>query len=302
VEREPVTDANMADAEPAPGTREEENRVILRDGRQVVARPHRSSEFLHEPGTDEATVSENVRKATATGVAGSHRWLSVRRQGLAEEGMQMSSAVNPPNDDDSTVGRDRPAVGAAGDRAPLDRREIVARQKEQFGGMKFGAAFFGWLAATGMAVLLTALVAGAGTALGLGRNVNTTAPTAGDVRTVGIVGGIVLLVIVFIAYLCGGYVAGRMARFSGVRQGVAVWLWAVVIAIIVAILSAVAGARFDVLANLNGFPRIPINEGTLTTAGVVTAIALALASLIGAILGGLIGMRFHRRVDKVSLT
>ena len=56
------------------------------------------------------------------------------------------------------------------------------------------------------------------------------------------------------------------------------------------------------LANLNGFPRIPVNEGTLTTAGVVTAIGLALVSLIGAILGGLTGMRFHRRVDKVSLT
>ena len=216
--------------------------------------------------------------------------------------MQMSNAVNPSNDPGSTTGRERPAHDTVVDSAPLDRRGVVARQKEQFGGMKFGAAFFGWLAATGMAVLLTALVAGAGTALGLGRNVNTTAPTAGDVQTVGLVGGIVLLVIVFIAYLCGGYVAGRMARFNGAKQGLAVWLWAVIIAIIVAIISAVAGAKFDVLANLNGFPRIPVNEGTLTTAGVVTAIGLALVSLIGAILGGLTGMRFHRRVDKVSLT
>jgi hypothetical protein len=217
----------------------------------------------------------------------------------------MSTAVNPSNDPDSTTGRDRPAHDTGTTPAPLDRRDVVARQKEQFGGMKFGAAFFGWLAATGMAVLLTALVAGAGTgtALGLGRNVNATAPTAGDVQTVGIVGGVVLLVIVFIAYLCGGYVAGRMARFSGAKQGVAVWLWAVIIAIIiVAVISTVAGAKFDVPTNLNGFPRIPVNEGTLTTAGVVTAIALAIVSLIGAIVGGLTGMRFHRRVDKVSMT
>ena len=168
--------------------------------------------------------------------------------------------------------------------------------------MKFGSAFFGWLAATGMAVLLTALVAGAGTALGLGGNVNTTAPTASDVQTVGIVGGIVLLVIVFVAYLCGGFVAGRMSRFNGVRQGIAVWLWAVIIAIVVAIIGAVAGAKFDVLANLNGFPRIPVNEGTLTMAGVVTAVGLAVVSLVGAILGGVLGMRFHRRVDKAGLT
>ena len=109
--------------------------------------------------------------------------------------------------------------------------------------MRFGAAaFFGWLAATGMAVLLTALVAGAGTALGLGlgRNVNTTTPSADDVQSIGIVGVVVLLVIVFIAYLYGGFVAARMSRFSGVKQGVAVWLWAVIIAIIVAVISAVA--------------------------------------------------------------
>ena len=53
---------------------------------------------------------------------------------------------------------------------------------------------------------------------------------------------------------------------------------------------------------LTGFPRIPIHEGTLTIAGVVTAIGLTIVSLIGAILGGVLGMRFHRRVDKVSLT
>ena len=50
------------------------------------------------------------------------------------------------------------------------RETVVAREKEQFGGIKIGSAFFGWLAATGMAVLLTALVAAAGTAVGLATN------------------------------------------------------------------------------------------------------------------------------------
>ncbi len=212
----------------------------------------------------------------------------------------MSTAINPPPDNDDTR-VDQPMAPIAGDRPGLDRREVVARQKEQFGGMKFGSAFFGWLAATGMAVLLTALVAGGGTALGLGQNLNVGNPTSDDVRTVSLVGGIVLLVIIFIAYYCGGYVAGRMSRFNGLKQGVAVWLWAIIIAVVVAILGAIAGARFDVLAALNGFPRIPVNEGTLTTAGILTAVAVAVVSLVGAILGGLAGMRFHRRVDKVGL-
>lgn len=185
-----------------------------------------------------------------------------------------------------------------------DRHDVVAREKEQFGGFKFGSAFFGWLTATGMAVLLAALISATGAALGLGNDVSAeeAAGQAGaNAETVGIIGAIALIVILFISYFAGGYVAGRMARFSGVKQGLAVWLWAVIIAIVVAIITALAGSQFDVLANLNAFPRIPINEGALTVAGIVTALLVVAASLGGAILGGLAGMRYHRRVDRAGL-
>jgi hypothetical protein len=212
----------------------------------------------------------------------------------------MTTAVPPPESGSAPTGQDRDFQST--DVVPVvpDRREVVARQKEEFGGIKFGAAFFGWLAATGMAVLLTALVAGAGTALGYTNDVNTTNPTAGEVQSVGIAGGIALLAIIFLAYFCGGYVAGRMARFNGLRQGVAVWLWAVIAAIVVAVFATIAGSRYNILASLN-LPRIPVNEGTLTTAGVLTAVGIAAASLAGAMLGGMAGMRFHRRVDKAGL-
>lgn len=173
------------------------------------------------------------------------------------------------------------------------RHEVVAREKEAFGGIKFGSAFFGWLAAMGLAALLTALLAATGAALGLGARENQT-------DTVGIVGAILLLVVLFVSYFSGGYVAGRMARFSGARQGFAVWLWAIVIAVIVAIVGAALGAQYNILANLNAFPRIPINEGDLTTVGIVTAVVVAAATLIGALLGGVAGMRFHRRVDRAG--
>ena len=39
----------------------------------------------------------------------------------------------------------------------LDRRDVVDREKERFGGIKIVCAFFGWITATGMTVLLTAL-------------------------------------------------------------------------------------------------------------------------------------------------
>jgi len=204
--------------------------------------------------------------------------------------------------DGGSVGYDHDERSGAVSPAGLgrDRQSVVAREKEEFGGVKIGSAFFGWLTATGTAVLLTALLAAAGAAVGLANDTDVADATqAAD--TVGLVSGIVLLVVLFVAYYCGGYVAGRMARFDGIKQGIAVWVWAVVIAVVVAILSVVAGDRFNVLAQLNSFPRIPVNEGDLTTGAIVAALAVALASLAGAILGGLSGMHFHRKVDKAGL-
>ena len=184
------------------------------------------------------------------------------------------------------------------------RHDVVEREKERFGGMRFWSAFFGWLAATGTAVILTALVAAAGAAVGVAANGSPSkaADAAGaDANTVGVVGIIALVVVLFVSYFCGGYVAGRMARFDGLKQGFAVWLWAVIVAVIVAIVTAIAGAQYNILGNLNSFPRIPLDEGNLTVAGIVTVIAVAVVSLIGALLGGLAGMRYHRKVDRVGL-
>jgi len=217
----------------------------------------------------------------------------------------MSNAVNAPDSDRSNNVDDRsvthPDPVVADDTTTLDRREVVGRQKDAFGGMKFGSCFFGWLTASGAAVLLIALVTGVGAALGLTQNVDVTNPTAAQTESIGFVGGIILVAIIFVSYLAGGYVAGRMARFNGFKQGLGVWLWAVIMAILVAIAGWLADARFDVLAQLNSFPRIPLNEGTLTTAGVIAAVCVVAASLIGALLGGLTGMRYHRRVDRAGL-
>ena len=46
-------------------------------------------------------------------------------------------------------------------------RTSVRRQREEFGGLHWGSAFFGWLVAVGIATLLTALLSAAGAAVGL---------------------------------------------------------------------------------------------------------------------------------------
>lgn len=185
-----------------------------------------------------------------------------------------------------------------------DHAHALEVEREQFGGIKFGSAFFGWLTATGMAVLLTALLAAVGTAVSLATDTDPEVVAGEATRqpeTIGVLGAVVLLLVLFVSYFCGGYVAGRMARFNGARQGFAVWLWALLMAALVAVLGAVAGSRYNVLANLNSFPRIPVGEGDLTAVGIAAAVITLLASLVGAVLGGLAGMRFHRRVDRAGL-
>ncbi|MFR0636577.1 hypothetical protein RF641_01160 [Arthrobacter sp. LS16] len=200
---------------------------------------------------------------------------------------------------DATPRSDRPGAQDP----PRDRNAAVEREKHLYGGMKIGSAFFGWLSATGMGVVLTALVAAAGTAVGVstGTNPDEVAQSLNqDPQTVGMLGIIVLAAIVLVSYYCGGYVAGRMARFHGARQGVAVWLWALVISAVVALLGWIGGSQYNVLAQVNSFPRIPVNEGTLSAAGIIALVVVAAVALLGAVLGGLAGMRFHRRVDKAG--
>jgi len=183
---------------------------------------------------------------------------------------------------------------------------VLARQQQRFGGMKIGSAFFGWLTATGMAVLLISVLAAAGVAFGVATSdtvdqaVQESQNNTATAQTVGLVGAITLLVILFVAYYCGGYVAGRMARFHGARQGLAVWLWGIAMAVIIAGIAWIAGSQYDVLARLN-LPRIPVNEGDVTAVGLIAIGAALLTGLIGAVVGGLAGMHFHRKVDAADL-
>ena len=172
------------------------------------------------------------------------------------------------------------------------------------GGLKFGSAFFGWLTATATVAVITAVLAAIGTAIGLGGNANK-APVA-DARSLNagtstLVIAIVLALILLIAFYFGGYVAGRMTLLDGIRQGVAVWLWGIVVTGVLVIVGVITGRQFNVLATLNDFPRIPVSEKGSTTSSLITVVVALLITLSGAILGGLAGMRYHRRVNRAAL-
>ncbi|WP_157009102.1 hypothetical protein [Agromyces laixinhei] len=215
----------------------------------------------------------------------------------------MSTAAGP-NDTGRRAERVEPEpvfVEHTDPRARYDRKEVVTRETQRYGGVKVGSAFLGWVTATGATVLLIALVA-AVTAL-VAAMTGGVAEAATDaqqnLQAAGIWGVVILLVIWFVAYYCGGYVAGRMARFNGVIQGIAVWGWSVVIAIILTVVGLIAGQNLSVPSG--AIPTLPFPEDQATMAAVVSIVIVAVVALGGAILGGLAGMRFHRMVDREGL-
>ena len=181
-----------------------------------------------------------------------------------------------------------------------DRQQVMAAQKAKYGGISWGAAFFGWLSANGMAVILVALLSAGGLAFGLSSTVGSAGQAADSATSgIGLGAGIALLVALFLAYLAGGYVAGRMARFDGVKQGVAVWVIGLVVVLLLALAGLLFGSQYNVLSRLD-LPRIPVDEGTATTAGVMALVAVLVATLVGAVLGGVLGARYHRKIDRVG--
>jgi hypothetical protein len=169
-----------------------------------------------------------------------------------------------------------------------------ARQRDEFGGVNWGASFFGWLVAVGVATLLTSLLAAAGAAIGL-----TESDVTNSADELSLAGGIALLVVLMLAYYAGGYVAGRMSRFDGGRQGLATWAIGLIVTVALALAAVVLGDEYNVLERLN-LPSVPVGEQTLATGAAIALAAIVLGTLLAAMTGGKLGERYHKRVDRAG--
>jgi hypothetical protein len=208
------------------------------------------------------------------------------------------------DDRGGTAVADRPAArrtngATAVDRRPAETRRpdmgtVRARQREQYGGLNWGAAFFGWLVAVGLGALLVGLLAAAGAAVGM---IESDAEASAE--SIGIGGAIALLAVLAVAYFCGGYVAGRMSRFDGARQGLAAWLIGVVVTIALAVAGALLGDEYNVLEQLD-LPALPVGDAEFVTGGAIALAAVLVGTLLAAVMGGKAGERYHRKVDRAG--
>lgn len=172
----------------------------------------------------------------------------------------------------------------------------TAEQREEFGGMHFGACAFGWLAGVGLAVILLGIVGAV--AAGVGDRIDFTQDDfERQGSTLPLAAAITVVAILAIAYFCAGYVAGRMSRFSGAKQGMGVWLIGLIVIIAATVVGWIFGDQYDVLQRVD-LPEVPVPDNDLTTGAIVTGVAALVGTLLAAMIGGKAGTHFHRRIDR----
>lgn len=205
-------------------------------------------------------------------------------------------------DDDAVEVRRSP------DDVDRDRRTIEERRyvrdsgrdvaRERFGGMHVGAQLVGMLTALALTVLLGGIVAAAAGSIafetGIDERLNA---TAAEVSIGSVVAGIVVLAI---AFLIGGWAAGRMSRYDGGRNGLMTAVWFLVLGAVLAALGMWAGDEYNVAARVDLLPNwfgTWFDSDRVTTGAVVSGIVAIVVILVAGFLGGKLGERFHRRAD-----
>jgi hypothetical protein len=152
----------------------------------------------------------------------------------------------------------------------------------------FASVLAGTLVAFGAVALVMAVTGAVGSQLGL----RTDGISTHDWRNAGTAGAAIAAVVLFAAFLFGGYTAGRMSRRAGARHGMSVFVLSAVIVGLVIGLAAWLGDPSSVRDHLssNG---VPVDTNTWSDIGFGAAIAGLVAMLLGAVLGGIRGDRWH---------
>jgi len=113
----------------------------------------------------------------------------------------------------------------------------------------------------------------------------------------GAVAALASAAVLFIAYLFGGYVAGRMARRAGLLHGALVFVVSLVV-------GGVAGGVVSALADNNEIEDnlrsigVPTTMDQLTEVAVAGAILSLVAVLVGSLVGGALGERWHTKLAR----
>lgn len=155
-----------------------------------------------------------------------------------------------------------------------------------------GATFLGWCVASFLSLVFLALIfVGLGGAAAAADGL-----TQQEIAQFGIAGVVGSLLAFFLAYLVGGYAAGRIGLWNGVGHGAGVPVWAIVLTLLVALVGAVGIDFTAIMAEVNG-----VATGDLTGPAVIMTLVTLVVMFGGAMLGGMLGERTtERRTARVG--
>lgn len=258
---------------------------------------------LGEPATDNlswldkpaAPSTDNVRGgATPTTAPTAAASYEVPAPGNAHAASNAPQAA-PAADDHFVI--PTPAGDAAGSEPILTAATALSMQKSRYSRMHLLPGLLGWLITISLmdgglwAIQSWLALTGQSESIEYASVVSRLFSGASNAVPVAVA----LSVLIFFAYLVGGYAAGRMARFAGAKQGIAVWLWQIMALILGSLATFLTPQLFQ-----NGVASLSLQKliaGDFANGLLAVLLVLSL-SFLGAILGGLLGRLYHRRVDK----
>ncbi|HET6405369.1 MAG TPA: hypothetical protein VFH78_12045 [Candidatus Thermoplasmatota archaeon] len=231
---------------------------------------------------------------------------SVRNEDPTAWGTRANTAAMPPSEwerpgvatDATTLGATTPAAApapVAGDasvasyvpprteervteREVVPARTVDAEPPVDRPRFSIGATFLGWSVAAFFTLVFSAIalgVAGGGAA----------SDGVIDFQSLALASLVGYLIAAFLAYLIGGYAAGRISLWNGVWHGLGTVAWAVLFAVV----AVVAGTYLADAANLG----VRFDLSGITGYGLLAIGLSLLAMLAGAALGGRLGERYH---------
>src|SRR5215217_3053334 len=242
--------------------------------------------------------TENGPEATRRVRAGGEESESSATRGVAQ---------GPSQDNETRVIRAPSHPDTTRDATPYPRGYFEAaeeredRLRDMYGGVDWLASFLGYVFTVVLALVFSAIAGLVLVPFGFPPEIS-----GGQLGASVLTGLAVLGVLIFLTYFFGGYVAGRLARFDGGRNGAMVLVWTFIVVLILALAALVfsgflpAGAA-ESIANL--VERIISAGRSLLGAGVVgivSALAGVLLALLGSFLGGRLGSRYHTEIDRAT--
>jgi hypothetical protein len=176
------------------------------------------------------------------------------------------------------------------------------RLRDVYGGVDWLASFLGFVFVLVAGALLSLVAGLVLVPLGISPDLAGT-----ELGAAAITGLVLVAILVFLTYFFGGYVAGRLARFDGGRNGAMLLLWTgvtvLILALVNAVLSGFLPARVsedignlvqnNVLSTIGGLSQLGV-------AGVLIFAGALLVALLGGFLGGRLGSRYHTEIDRTT--